>query len=51
MISELLGHEVDSMTMGRYGKRYSAKVLLEQGIKKLDFGVELGHLKRRKPVR
>lgn len=29
LISELMGHANDSITMGRYGKRYQAKVLLE----------------------
>jgi integrase len=45
MISELVGHEVESITMGRYGKRYSPKVLLEQVISKLRFDVDLAHLK------
>ena len=29
VISELLGHKVDSITMNRYGKRYRPEVLLE----------------------
>lgn len=29
IISELLGHKIDSITMSRYGKRYRPKVLLE----------------------
>jgi integrase len=29
MISELMGHANDSITTGRYGKRYQSKVLLE----------------------
>ncbi len=51
MISELLGHEVDSMTMGRYAKRYSPQVLLEQGIKKLDFDVDMGNLQMSRPTK
>lgn len=51
MISEVVGHEVSSMTMGRYGKRYRPAVLLEEVIKKLDYGVDLGHLKESQFVR
>jgi integrase len=39
IISELVGHSTsESMTMGRYGKRYQPKVLLE-ALMKLDYGV------------
>ena len=34
------------MTMGRYGKRYKPLVILEEVIKKLDYGVDLSHLRR-----
>jgi integrase len=44
MISELVGHLVDSMTMGRYGKRYNLKALLE-AIGTLNYPVDLAHLK------
>jgi integrase len=44
MISELVGHLVDSMTMGRYGKRYNLKVL-HDAIKTLSYPVNLKHLK------
>jgi integrase len=41
LIAELIGHSNEkSMTMGRYGKRYQPKVLLE-ALMQLDYGVEL----------
>jgi integrase len=46
MLMEVAGHEVGSITLGRYGKRYAPKVLLEHVILKLDFGVDLSHLKK-----
>ena len=49
MISELVGHAVKSMTMGRYGKRYNAGALLD-AIKKVNYGVDLVHLKSSKFV-
>lgn len=40
VIAELVGHSNGgSMTMGRYGKRYQPKVLLE-ALMKLDYGIE-----------
>lgn len=35
-VFEILGHAHDSITMGRYGKRYQPKVLLD-AIVKLDY--------------
>lgn len=40
LISEIMGHANDSMTTGRYGKRYQPKVLLE-AMMHLDYGVEI----------
>lgn len=41
LIAELVGHSNEkSMTMGRYGKRYQPKVLLE-ALMKLDYGIEI----------
>jgi integrase len=40
VISEVVGHTHQSMTTGRYGKRYQPKVLLE-ALMQLDYGVEL----------
>jgi integrase len=38
LIAELMGHANESITTGRYGKRYQPKVLLG-AIRKLDFGI------------
>lgn len=38
LISEIMGHANDCITMSRYGKRYQPKVLLE-AMMKLDYGV------------
>jgi integrase len=38
VIAEIMGHANDSMTTGRYGKRYQPKVLLE-ALVQLDYGV------------
>jgi len=41
LISELVGHSTSgSITMGRYGKRYQPKVLLE-AIRLVDYGIDL----------
>ena len=40
IISEVVGHTHQSMTTGRYGKRYQPQVLLD-ALLKLDYGVEL----------
>ncbi|HMA84858.1 MAG TPA: site-specific integrase [Desulfosalsimonadaceae bacterium] len=45
MISELLGHSVDSITMGRYGKRYGVQTLLKKAIVRINFGFDLSFLK------
>jgi integrase len=39
IISEILGHANDSLTMSRYGKRYQPKVLLE-AMQFLDYGIQ-----------
>jgi len=44
VISEIMGHANDSMTMSRYGKRYQPRVLLEAMIY-LDYGIEIDELK------
>lgn len=40
LIAEILGHSIESVTMGRYGKRYQPKVLLE-ALMQLDYGVDI----------
>jgi len=45
LLSELLGHEIGSITLGRYGKRYNPKLLKERIVDLLKPEVDLGHLK------
>jgi len=45
MVSEVLGHAGNSITSDRYAQRYAPDVLLERVIMKLQFDVDLGHLK------
>jgi len=40
VIAEVMGHANDSMTTGRYGKRYQPKVLLD-AMMKLDYGISI----------
>jgi integrase len=51
MIAELVGHEVGSITTGRYGKRYQPQVLFDHVIKKLNYDIDLRHLKESRYVR
>jgi integrase len=46
VISELIGHSSGSITFGRYGKRYSPRVVKEQAIDKLNYRIDLNHLKQ-----
>lgn len=41
---------MNDISKGRYGKPYRPKVLLDEAISKLDFGVDLSHLKQSKFV-
>lgn len=45
VIAEIMGHANDSMTMGRYGKRYQPKVLLE-ALLQLDYGIDISEIKK-----
>jgi integrase len=45
VVRELLGQSSNSITFGRYGKRYTPQVLKEQAVDRLDYGVSLNHLK------
>ncbi len=51
MIAELVGHEIGSITTGRYGKRYQPQVLFDHVIKKLNYDIDLKHLKESRYVR
>ena len=48
IIDELTGHAVQGETMGRYGKRYSVEVLYREAVLKLDYKIDLSHLKTSK---
>lgn len=49
-IDELIGHSTGASQHGRYGKRYPADQLKRMTIDKIDFGLDLSHLKRSKYV-
>ena len=40
LIAEIMGHSIESVTMGRYGKRYQPKLLLD-ALMQLDYGVTM----------
>lgn len=48
LIDELTGHALQGETMGRYGKRYNVDVLYREAVLKLNYGVDLEHLKKSK---
>ena len=50
LLHEIDGHTIESLTMGRYGKRFPSKVLYEDAILKLDYEIDLKHLKDSKYV-
>ncbi len=45
ILHEVDGHALRGMTMARYGKKYTPRVLYDQAISKLDYGLDWGHLK------
>ncbi|WP_169309258.1 site-specific integrase [Desulforhopalus sp. IMCC35007] len=46
MIHEIDGHAVDSETMGRYGKRYTPAILLENAISLINYDINVHMLTR-----
>ena len=46
----MLGHKLEGVTLGRYAKRYEIKQLLNESVLKLDYGVNLTHLKNSRYV-
>jgi integrase len=50
VISMLVGHAIKGETGGRYGKRYEPKLQYETSVSKLDYGIDLSHLKNSKWV-
>ena len=49
-IAMLIGHANPNITTGRYGKKFEPKMLLDKVVKKLDYGIDLSHLKNSKYV-
>ena len=49
-IAQLVGHVTDSQTTGRYGKRFKPEMLKEKVVDKIDYGIDLIHLKKSKFV-
>ena len=49
-ISELLGHSSgDTMTFGRYGKRYQPKVLMKEVVKRIEYDLKQDKIKMENP--
>lgn len=49
-LAEVVGHSTGSITAERYGKRYEPGTLKREVIDRLDFGIDLSHLKNSKWV-
>jgi integrase len=50
LIDELTGHTVKGESLGRYGKPYVVKTLYENAVLKLNYNIDLSHLKNSKWV-
>lgn len=50
LVNELIGHVVESLSYGRYGKQYRVQVLYKEAILKLKYTIDLSHLKNSKYV-
>jgi integrase len=50
-IAQLIGHADESQTTGRYGKRFEPDKLKAEVIDKINFKVDLSHLKKSRFVR
>ena len=50
LVDELVGHVVEGESFGRYGKPYRVPVLYKEAILKLNYGIDLSHLKNSKYV-
>jgi integrase len=50
VIAMVLGHKHQQISTGRYGKKFDPKLLMEKAILKLDYGIDLTHLKESKYV-
>ena len=49
-IAQLVGHVTDGQTTGRYGKRFKPELLKEKVVDKIDYGIDLSHLRNSKFV-
>ena len=47
-LKETVGHSVQDITMGRYGDKYPVQVIFDDVVSKLDYSVDLSHLKASK---
>jgi len=50
LIDELTGHALQGESMGRYGKPYLVKVLFENAVQKLEYDIDLSHLRKSRYV-
>ena len=50
IVDELGGHKIPGESFSRYGKPYLAKIRYEEARLKLDFEIDLSHLKQSKWV-
>jgi integrase len=50
LVDELVGHVVEGESFGRYGKPYKVPVLYKEAVLKLNYGIDLSHLKNSKYV-
>lgn len=51
VIAMMLGHKHAQISTGRYGKKYEPAMLMEKAVMKLDYPVDLSHLKNSKWAR
>jgi len=50
VIAMLMGHKHPQISTGRYGKKFEPKMLMEKAVIKLNYELDLSHLKKSKWV-
>ena len=50
LVDEMVGHVVEGLSFGRYGKQYRIPVLYKEAVLKLNYGIDLSHLRNSKYV-
>ncbi len=50
VIAMFMGHEHNQISTGRYGQKFEPDMLMEKAVKKLDYGIDLSHLKTSKYI-